>query len=129
MDDLYAKAHSSISEVNGRLATSDAQIAALTALTSSGNKWELSRPKDIEPSSFDGKEENWAKWKEEIDDYADAVHEGLIHALQTTLKISECVTQNLLETHGGFIGAEWSKSTELHSLLKRKAHRYQEPER
>ena len=97
--DLYSKASVSISEVNGRLAAIDAQIAALTALTSSGgkgkggNKSELSRPKDIEPSTFDDKEENWAKWKEEIEDYADAVHEGLKHALQTTLKISECVTQ------------------------------------
>ena len=56
--DLYSKASASISEVNGRLAAADAQIAALTALTSSGgkgkggNKWEFPRPKDIEPSTF-----------------------------------------------------------------------------
>ena len=31
--DLYSKASASISEVNGRLAAADAQIAALTALT------------------------------------------------------------------------------------------------
>ena len=58
----------------------------------------MSRPEDIEPN--DGKEESWATWKEEIEDYADAVDEGFKHALQTTLEISECVTQNLLETRG-----------------------------
>ena len=124
---LYAKASTSISEVQGRLAAADAQIAALAALTPSGgkgkggNKWELSRPKDIEPSTFDGKEESWAKWKEEIEDYVDAVHEGLKHAMQTTQRISECVTKDLLETTGGLIRTEWSKSTELHTLMKRKS--------
>ena len=63
-DDLYAKVSTSISNVNTKLAATDAHIAVLTELASSGgkgkdgNKWELSRPKDIEPSTFDGKEES-----------------------------------------------------------------------
>ena len=52
-DDLYQKSLVSLTEVHN-------QIVALTATggKGKGNKWELSRPKDVEPSSFDGKEEN-----------------------------------------------------------------------
>ena len=40
-------------------------------------KWELSRPKDMEPDIFRGKEEAWSKFKEDLMDYADAVHPGI----------------------------------------------------
>jgi len=39
-------------------------------------KWELSRPKDIEPDMFSGKEEAWGKFKGGTKDYVDAVHPG-----------------------------------------------------
>ena len=110
-------------------------IAVFSELTSSGgkgkggNKWELSRPNDIEHSAFDGKDESWPKWKEELEDYVDAVHGGLKHAFGPTLKISEEVTQHLLENQVGLGGTGWSKSIELHTLMKRKTHRYLKPER
>ena len=111
---LYHEAEASLIEAHAR-------IADLTAVRGkgTGNKWKLSRPKDIEPSIFGGKED-WAKWKEELEDYADAVHGGLKHALSNTLKISEEVTEDRLKRGGGFEGTEWSKSQEFHIQLKRK---------
>ena len=40
-------------------------------------KWELSRPKDIEPDVFGSKEEAWPRFKDGLKDYSDAVHPGL----------------------------------------------------
>ena len=51
--------------------------AAEVESKSSGDKktkWELSRPKDMEPDIIHGKEEAWSKFKEDRMDYADAVH-------------------------------------------------------
>ena len=55
-------------------------------------KWELSRPTDMGPSVFNGKEESWAKFKEELMDYADAVHPGIKLQLEWTLKQKDEVT-------------------------------------
>ena len=56
-------------------------------------KWELSRPKDIEPDIFGSKDEAWAKFKDGLKDYADAVHPGLKLQLEWTFKQREEVTQ------------------------------------
>ena len=56
-------------------------------------KWELSRPKDIEPDIFGSKDEAWAKFKDGLKDYADAFHLGLKLQLEWTLKQREEVTQ------------------------------------
>ena len=48
------------------------------------NKRELSRPKDIEPDIFGSKEGAWAKFKDGIKDYADAVQPGLKLQLEWT---------------------------------------------
>ena len=40
-------------------------------------KWEMSRPKDIEPGTFGSKEELWTKFREDLKDFADAVRPGL----------------------------------------------------
>ena len=52
-------------------------------------KWELSRPKDIEPDIFGSKDEAWAKFKDGLKDYADAVHPGLKLQLEWALKQRE----------------------------------------
>ena len=57
------------------------------------SKWELSRPKDIEPDIFGSKDELWAKFKDGLKDYADAVHPGLKLQLEWTLKQRDEVTQ------------------------------------
>ena len=54
--------------------------------TEKKTKWELSRPKDMDPTIFSGKEEAWPKFKEELMDYADAVHPGIKLQLEWTLK-------------------------------------------
>ena len=93
---FYHKVEASLTEAHAR-------TAELTAIggKGKGSKWELSRPNDIGPSYFGGKEEDWAKWKEELEDYADAVHGGLQYALSITLKISEEVTEDFLKQVGG----------------------------
>ena len=58
-----------------------------------GKKWELSRPKDIKANVFSGKEDDWARWKENLEDYADAVHTGLKHAHITSAKFTETITE------------------------------------
>ena len=40
-------------------------------------KWEMSRPKDMKPATFGGKDDLWAKFKEDLMDFADAVHPGI----------------------------------------------------
>ena len=59
-------------------------------------KWELSRPKDMDPTIFSGKEEAWPKFKEELMDYADAVHPGIKLQLEWTLKAKEEITEQVL---------------------------------
>ena len=49
-------------------------------------KWEMSRPKDMGPATFGGKDELWAKFKEDLMDFADAVHPGLKIQLEWTLR-------------------------------------------
>ena len=68
LQDLYDKADTSIREINTKLLHNP-------GLQGGGRekKWELSRPKHLEPSLFNGKEEDWPKWKEEVQDYAEAV--------------------------------------------------------
>ena len=75
-DDLYQKSLVSLTEVHN-------QIAVLTATggKGKGSKWELSRPKDIEPSTFDGKEDSLPKWKEELEDYIVGDHRTVIGTL------------------------------------------------
>ena len=57
------------------------------ANTASGNghdgkkRYDLTRPKDMEPEKFIGKDEDWLQWKEAIEDYADAVRPGLKNAM------------------------------------------------
>jgi len=84
-------------------------------------KWELSRPKDMEPDMFSGKEEAWSKFKEDLMDYADAVHPGIKLQLDWTLKQKDEITEavinlNLLST----LAEDWPLRFDLHKLLKRK---------
>ena len=85
------------------------------------NKWELSRPKDIEPDVFGSKDEAWAKFKDGMKDYVDAVHPGLKQQLEWTLKQREEATREVLQRNPlGSTEEDWSLRYELHKLLKRK---------
>ena len=37
----------------------------------------MSRPNGMEPDTFGGKEDLWAKFKEDLMDFADGVHPGI----------------------------------------------------
>ena len=72
-----------------RIEVDELKRRALEVETKSSDKkpkWELSRPKDMDPTIFSGKEEAWPKFKEELMDYADAVHPGIKLQLEYTLK-------------------------------------------
>ena len=84
-------------------------------------KWELSRPKDMDPTVFSGKEEAWAKFKEELMDYADAVHPGIKLQLEWTLKSKEEITEQVIMLNPLSSPPEdWPLRFDLHKLLKRK---------
>ena len=53
----------------------------------SGKGWQLTRPKDLVPDIFSGKDEAWLQWKEATEDYAEAVHPGLKHAMARAAKV------------------------------------------
>ena len=59
-------------------------------------KWEMSRPKDIEPSTFGSKEELWTKFHDDLMDFADVVHPGLKVQLEWTLKQKEEIAMAVL---------------------------------
>lgn len=84
-------------------------------------KWELSRPKDMDPSFFNGKEESWGKFKEELMDYADAVHPGIKLQLEWTLKQKEEITEAVIGRNPlNSPPEDWQLRFDLHKLLKRK---------
>ena len=37
-------------------------------------KWQLTRPKDMDPAMFTVKKQEWMKWKEKTEDYGVAIH-------------------------------------------------------
>ena len=81
----------------------------------------MSRAKDLEPSTFSGKEVLWPKFKEELMDHADAVHAGIKNQLEYSLKPREEVTQFVLEcTPLGSSEYMWNLRDELYKVLKRK---------
>ena len=55
-------------------------------------RWQLTRPKDMDPAEFTGKEEEWLKWKEATEDYVDAVHAGMKQALNLAAATKTPVT-------------------------------------
>ena len=82
-------------------------------------KWQLSVPKDMQPSEFTGKEEEWKRWKEEMEDYIEAVHPGMKLVLKVTTKGSEEVLNTDFQK-AGFNDGEWQHHDKLFMLLKRK---------
>ena len=84
-------------------------------------KWELSRPKDMEPDIFSGKEEAWSKFKEDLMDYADAVHPGIKLQLDWTLKQKDEITEAVINRNPlSTLAEDWPLRFDLHKLLKRK---------
>ena len=100
-----AKAQAALTEVRSlhegtRTEVEDLRRRATEVEKKSGSeqkrKWELSRPKDIDPDIFGSKDEVWAKFKDGLVDYVDAVHPGGKLQLEWTLKQRDEVTQEVL---------------------------------
>ena len=89
-----------------------------TSAPSGKPRWELTRPKDMVPDLFAGKDEEWLRWKEAIEDYVDAVHPGLKHVLGVAAKVSITITDE--SQLGGVLEEEWRQANKLFLLLKRK---------
>ena len=84
-------------------------------------KWELSRPNDMEPDIFSGEEEAWSKFKEDLMDYADAVHPGIKLQLDWTLKQKDEITESVINRNPlSTLAEDWPLRFDLHKLLKRK---------
>ena len=75
------------------------------------------RPKDMEPSEFFGKDEEWLRWKESMGDYIGAVHPGLKQVLRLAAKVNDQIV-DLLQMNSN--EDEWSLSYKPFVLLKRK---------
>ena len=80
------------------------QLAALKAVPppdgGSGKKWQMSRPKDLEASIFTGKDEEWPKWKEQMQDYVDAIHAGLKQCLVVAGNAKAEITETTFKAAG-----------------------------
>ena len=84
------------------------------------DRWQLTRPKDMDPSEFVGKEQEWLKWKEAMEDYVDAVHPGMNQAFSLATQVKSQVTDRL---QVNLIEQEWNHGCNLFMLLKRERHR------
>ena len=84
--------------------------------TRAKEKLQLTRPKDMDSAVFSGKDGEWMKWKEEMEDYVDAVQMGL----KDVLGRAASVKSPLLErTQIDLVQEEWDLHTKLFVLLKR----------
>ena len=75
-----------------------------------GKKWQMSRPNDLEASVFAGKNEEWARWKEQVQDYAETIHGGLKHCLETIGDAKAEVTDTTFKA-AGVLEEEWKQDT------------------
>ena len=82
----------------------------------SKEKWDLTRPKDMEPENFVGNDEDWPQWKEAT--YANAVHPCLKPAMGVAAKVGGPITDR--PQLSGVLYEEWNLNSELFVLLRRK---------
>ena len=114
------------------------------------DKWYLTHPKDLLPGSFSGKDEDWATWKKDLEDYSEALHPGSRELLRRTDLEKEEIrvdmvaergrmgqeTRNLhshqgqnVEHHYGNSERQWSRGLEEHEPPVRAASRHSKDER
>ena len=73
----------------------------------------------MEPTIFGSKEDHWPKFREDLMDYADAVHPGLRLQLEWVLKQKDEVTAASMRGNPlGTTEAEWELRAKLYMLLK-----------
>ena len=74
-DALFKEAKTHVDMLVARMATVEQTIAAGGGGKEGKGKggWQMTRPKDLIPNMFDGKEDEWANWKESVEDYIDKI--------------------------------------------------------
>ena len=108
-----------VSAVAHRLAQLEQQgVGSSASAQDSKKKWGLTRPKDMEPEKFEGKDEAWLQWKEATEDYVDAVRPGLKHAMEVAAKVGGQIKDR--SQLSSVTDEEWNLNSELFVLLKRK---------
>ena len=84
-----------ISELIVRMDQMEIRGAGPSSRAAGGRGWQLSRPKDMEPSEFSGKEEDWLRWKDSTEDYVDTVHPGMKQVLHLAAKANSQVSSRI----------------------------------
>ena len=124
LQDLYNKADASIREINTKF-----QNLPGSGVGGGGEKkWRMSSPKDLEASIFSGKEEDWPRWREQIQDYVEAVHGGLKHVLEIVGDHKKEVTETTFK-EAELLDEEWKQREAVFTLIKRKTEVNSEPRR
>ena len=116
---VYPSIISLEAKISGMIVRMDQmEIRAVGPLTSgSGGKgWQLTRPTDMDPAEFTGKDEEWLRWKESMEDFLDAVHPGLKQVLNIAATTRDQKTDRL---QMNVTEDEWNLSHNIFVLLKR----------
>ena len=69
---FHGQTEDSLQKANDKLTLLDSRNIGPMADTSERgekSKWSLTRPKDMDPGVFSGKEEEWPRWKEALEDF------------------------------------------------------------
>ena len=91
-DNQQATLESKVSELVARLEKLEkSRVGQSPGAASGKHRWQLTRPKDMDPAEFAGKEEEWLKWKEATEDYVDAVHPGMKQALSLAAQVKSTI--------------------------------------
>lgn len=106
-----------VSELIARFDGLERSSAGLSSSAAGSKSWQLTRPKDMGPFEFTGKEEELLKRKESMEDYVNAVHPGMKQALHLAAETSMQVTDR---SQLSLTEAEWDLATNLFVPKKKK---------
>ena len=75
LTELYERTSAQLSTLNGFMNRQDQQGegGGSKGKGGKGSPWQMTRPKDLLPEVFSGKDEDWPKWKEDIEDYVHSI--------------------------------------------------------
>ena len=125
LQNLHDITHKTLSETNAKVLNLESRGVGSSSDAAGrekfDKKYEMTRPKDMEPSVYSGKDEEWSQWKEGIEDYLDIVHPSLKAAMTAMAKQKSEIIEHSLTSHDPPFGREeWALSEKLFVLLKRK---------
>ena len=106
---LYNNADASLLDINNWRAEVNANQPARKRRE---GKWFLTRRKDLLPGNLSGKDEDWAKWKEDPEDYNEAVRPG-------ARELRRLVATKKVEIRADMVAGEeeWKRRFAIFTLL------------